>query len=100
MVAVEHTESQVRMNQDVSRVNYGMQGMDQFCIKGYVSNHTNMLQLYMQHCSEFQFPLKLHQQVNLFLQTETKKMIYIPTSFPKASFKKLYRKDLTFIAVC
>lgn len=27
-------------------------------------------------------------------------MIYIPTSFPKASFKKLYRKDLTFIAVC
>lgn len=43
MVAVEHTESQVRMNQDVSRVNYGMQGMDWFCIKGYVSNHTNML---------------------------------------------------------
>lgn len=31
------------MNQDVSRVNYGMQGIGYFCIKGYVSNHINML---------------------------------------------------------
>lgn len=33
-------------------------------------------------------------------QKEAELMTYIPTSFPKASFKKLYRKYLNFIAVC